>query len=117
MEYFSSYLFILFALKVVFIMMAISSIYLKFKHRENSEIYKIFFYWKERVEFIFVFLMACLLIYLFFPSSNKSVEISGATKELLYLFGIVVLVTAKWGEFCKESPAFIRLQSIIGINY
>jgi len=60
--------------------------------------------------------MACLLIYLFFPSSNKSVEISGATRELLYLFGIVVLVTANWGDFFKESPALIRLQNIIGVN-
>jgi hypothetical protein len=73
-------------------------------------------FWKERVEFIFVFLMACLLIYLFFPSSKKSVEISGAPRELLYLFGIVILVTAKWGEFFKVSPGLIRLQNIIGAN-
>jgi hypothetical protein len=73
-------------------------------------------FWKERVEFIFVFLMACLLIYLFFPSATKTVEISGAPRELLYLFGIVILVTAKWGEFFKVSPGLIRLQNIIGAN-
>ena len=116
MNYFLLYIYAVFTAKIIFIILATIHAYLKVTHQTTSDLDMEVLFWKERVEFIFVFLMACLLIYLFFPSSNKSVEISGATKELLYLFGIVVLVTAKWGEFFKESPGLIRLQNIIGIN-
>ena len=116
MNYFLRYIYATFTAKVIFIILATMHAYLKMTHKGTSDLDMEVVFWKERVEFIFVFLMACLLIYLFFPSSNKSVEIGGATKELLYLFGIVVLVTAKWGEFFKESPGLIRLQNIIGVN-
>ena len=116
MNHYLLYIYAAFTAKVIFIILATIHAYLKMTHQETTDLDIEIVFWKERVEFIFVFLMACLLIYLFFPSSNKSVEISGATRELLYLFGIVVLVTAKWGEFFKESPGLIRLQNIIGIN-
>ncbi len=116
MDHFLLYIYAAFTAKMIFIILATIHAYLKMTNQETSDLDMEIVFWKERVEFIFVFLMACLLIYLFFPSSKKSVEISGATKELLYLFGIVVLVTAKWGQFFKESPALISLQNIIGIN-
>lgn len=116
MNYFLLYIYVTFAAKVIFIILATIHAYLKMTNQGTTDLDIEILFWKERVEFIFVFLMACLLIYLFFPSSKKSVEISGASRELLYLFGIVVLVTAKWGEFFKESPGLIRLQNIIGIN-
>jgi hypothetical protein len=117
MNYFLLYIYAVFTAKIIFIILATTHAYLKVTRQTTSDLDMEVVFWKERVEFIFVFLMACLLIYLFFPSTSKTVEISGATRELLYLFGIVILVTAKWGEFFKESPAFTRLQSIIGINY
>lgn len=116
MNYFLLYIYATFTAKVIFIILATIHAYLKMTHKGTSDLDIEIVFWKERVEFIFVFLMACLLIYLFFPSTTKTVEISGATRELLYLFGIVVLVTANWGDFFKESPALIRLQNIIGVN-
>ena len=47
---------------------------------------------------------------------NKSVEVAGESKLLLFLFGVVLLTTAKWGDFFNESPVIIRLQDIIGVN-
>ena len=114
MEYFSSYIFLLFVLKFIFIIMAISNIYLKFKHRENTEVYKTFLYWKGRVEFVFVSLMALLLIYLFNPRKNRLFMIDGETKLLLYLFGFVLLITADWSNFIHESKWFQRVQDIVG---
>ena len=116
MNYFLLYIYATFTAKVIFIILATMHAYLKMTHQEMTDLDIEIVFWKERVEFIFVFLMACLLIYLFFPSTSKTVEIGGATRELLYLFGIVVLVTAKWGEFFKGSPGLIRLQNIIGVN-
>jgi len=94
--------------------MAITTIYLKFKHRENTELYKVLFYWKGRVEFIFVVLMALLLIYLFNPKKNRLFMIDGETKLLLYLFGIVLIITADWSYFIHESKWFQRAQDIVG---
>jgi len=114
MEYFSSYIFLLFVLKFCFIIMAITTIYLKFKHRENTEIYKTFFYWKGRVEFIFVVLMSLLLIYLFNPRKNRLFMIDRETKLLLYLFGIVLIITADWSNFIHESKWFQQAQEVVG---
>jgi len=94
--------------------MAIATIYLKFKHRENTEIYKTFFYWKGRVEFVFIILMALLLMYLFNPRQNRLFMINRETKMLLYLFGVVLIITADWSYFIHESKWFQRAQEVVG---
>jgi hypothetical protein len=40
--------------------------------------------------------------------------INGETKLLLYLFGIVLLITADWSNFVEESKWFQRAQEIVG---
>jgi len=59
-------------------------------------------YWKERTEFIFIACMAVLLIYHFRPS--KTQPISRETSLLFFLFGWILLFTAKWNLFFTESP-------------
>ena len=71
-------------------------------------------YWKERLEFVFVALMSILFIYLFNPRTGTSILIESETKLLLYLFGIFLLITAKWSEFFKESKMFKRIQTALG---
>ena len=114
MSYFTSYIYLIFAVKIIFILMAISTLYLKLKKRENSESYKILSYWKERVEFVFVILMSILLIYLFNPRQNRNNMINSETKILLYLFGFVLLITANWNAILEESLWFQKLQTILG---
>lgn len=94
--------------------MAVSHIYLKLKGKENSDLDKTILYWKERFEFIFIATMAILLIYLFNPRTDKSILIDKETKILLYLFGFVLLITAKWDIFIKESPLMKRFQKSVG---
>jgi surface polysaccharide O-acyltransferase-like enzyme len=57
--------------------------------------------------------MAILLIYLFNPINNNTNLIDKEAKILLYLFGIVLLVTAKWSEFIHESKWFKYIQKIM----
>jgi multisubunit Na+/H+ antiporter MnhB subunit len=64
-------------------------------------------YWKERTEFIFIACMAILLIYHFRPYKNQ--PISRETTFLFFLFGWILLFTAKWSLFFTESPWYQRL--------
>ena len=113
MNYYSSYIILVFIVKIIFVVLAVTHIYLKAKGKIDSSLDKNIVYWKDRFEFIFAFLMAFLLLYLFNPMQGKSVIISGETKLLLYLFGFVLLITAKWGAFIEESKWFITLQESV----
>ena len=90
--------------------MALLHVYLKFKGKEQSNLDKKILYWKERFEFIFIALMSILLIYIFNPRTNNSILIDKETKLLLFLFGFVLLITAKWEIFIKESPLMKMIQ-------
>jgi len=84
--------------------------YYKIKGQTNTEIDTKIVYWKERVEFIFVGLMAILLIYLFNPLTTRSNHLDYEAKLMLYLFGFLLLITAKWDVFIKESKLFLYFQ-------
>lgn len=58
-------------------------------------------YWKERTEFIFIASMSVLLIYHFRPGHLK--PISTESSLLFFLFGCVLIITAKWDLFFKET--------------
>lgn len=115
MDYFTLFIYLIFVIKLGFILMALTHLHLKMKGQENSSLDKNIVYWKEKFEFVFVFLMAILLLYLFNPRKS-SVVVTGETKTVIFLFGIVLLITAKWSEFFHESLWFKRLQKIIGKN-
>jgi CHASE2 domain-containing sensor protein len=97
----------------LFVILAATHIYLRAKGKTNSNLDKNIVYWKDRIEFIFVLLMSVLLIYLFNPRKDKSVLINYETKLLLYLFGFVLLIMAKWDTFIEEAKWFKDLQEII----
>lgn len=114
MRYFDIYIYIIFAVKVCFILMAITHVYLKATGKTESELNKTIFYWKERIEFIFILLMSILLIFLFNPRKQNQELINKETKLLLYLFGFVLLITANWSIFITEAPWFKKFQTSIG---
>jgi hypothetical protein len=108
------YIYLIFAIKLGFILMAVTHIFLQVKGKADSDLDKNVVYWKERFEFIFVLLMAILLIYLFNPRKERMVMIDGETKILFYLFGFVLLITAKWADFFHEAKWFKYIQGSIG---
>ena len=113
MEKFNMYITFIIFIKVGFVILAISHLYLKIKHKDGSKTDKTIVFWKERLEFIFIILMAGLLIYLFNPRNDRSILIDYETKILLYLFGFILLITADWKVFFHESPTFKKLQKIV----
>jgi hypothetical protein len=65
--------------------------------------------------------MAILLISTFYPGSIGSKNEIGAKNEigkdkkiLFFLFGVILLVTAKWETLFKEPVEFSELQQILG---
>ena len=113
MSYFSNYVILIILVKVLFIILAISHLYFKVKGKADSETDKKIIYWKERVEFVFITLMSLLLIHVFNPRSTRDAKIDFETKLLLYLFGFILLITAKWDIFFKESPIFKKIQAVV----
>ncbi len=93
--------------------MSVTHIYLKLRGKENSDLDLEILYWKGRFEFIFVFLMSFLLIYLFNPR-KPNVVLDYETKLLLFLFGFILLITAKWSVFFNEAKWFTYVQQSVG---
>lgn len=114
MNKYDMYVTFIFLIKIGFVIMALTHVYLKAKGKEQSDLDKKIVYWKERFEFIFIALMAILLIYIFNPRTDRTILVDKETKILLYLFGFVLLITAKWDVFFKESSLFKQIQSTLG---
>lgn len=114
MDKFEIYVTLIFIVKFVFIVLAISRLYIKNIKPDDKKLLEKIEFWKDRVEFIFIAMMSVMLIYIFNPRANRINMISGETKVLLYLFGFVLLITAKWSLFIKESPVLINIQKSVG---
>ena len=113
MDKFDMYIVLIFFIKIVFVILALAHLYLKFKHKAGSEIDKQVLYWKDRFEFVFIALMAFLLIYLFNINANRIPMITHETKLLLFLFGFILIITAKWNTFFEESDVFKDFQTSV----
>jgi hypothetical protein len=92
-------IFIIF-IKIVFGLSAIGHVILSHSSMLVSQEYDDkFVYWKERTEFIFIVSMAILLIYHFNPRTSQKISIDRETSILFYLFGWILIITAKWSDF------------------
>ena len=78
----------------------------------GSNLDKEILFWRERFEFVFTALMAVLLIYLFNPRKNRMIMINNETQTLLFLFGFVLIITADWKSFFKESDILKKIQFV-----
>ena len=104
----------IFLIKIIFVICAIWHAILVERNKANTKLAKKLVYWKERCEFIFIVSMSILCIYLFFPLWTKTVPINHETRVLLFIFGIIILITSDWGLFFKQSKWFSTLQTIVG---
>lgn len=114
MSIYNNFVRIIIVTKVIFVLLAATNLYLKMTKRGDSDLDKKIEYWKSRVEFIFIFLMSILLIYVFHPTIDRRVLINKETRVLLFLFGFVLIITANWGDFFKESNTLKIIQTLLG---
>jgi len=101
--------FILFIIliKFCFFMLYITNAFLIYSGSKNVKLSASVLFWKERTEFIFIACMSCLLMYHFFPRRN--VPYSKETSLLFFLFGFIMLFTAQWSLFFKQSVLYQKL--------
>ena len=108
---FDYFIFFIVLIKIIFVLSAIGHLILSFS--KNSKLQQNLdpklMYWKERTEFIFIASMAVLLIYHFKPGHSKPIEKEAAL--LFFLFGWVLLFTAKWDLFFTESKWYKKIIS------
>jgi hypothetical protein len=99
--------------KISFFILSFSLIYLKIKThgQPETEIMKNLTYWKERVEFVFILDIAILLTYLFYPKREKPIPIDNISRNLLFAYGILIMLTAKWDLFFKEDTVIELMNS------
>lgn len=108
------YIYTIFFCKLVMILSALLYYILNktnAKHDIKNKIKNI----KNMFEFLFVFLMSILLIYIFTPFNPKVINYE--TRLLFFLLGIILLITAKYGIFFSDSKnvlEFSRIQQIFG---
>ena len=118
MNIFHTFIYFIIFLKVLYLLSAIGIAYYKFKYKKNPESIayynKIQFFTniKDQIEFMVTILMAVVLIILFDPRYKKKVEIFGEVKHLLFLFGIILVLTSNWALFIHHSY-ILRLPSEI----
>ena len=104
-------IFFIILVKIVFMISAIGHIILshstsnKAKDADDKLLY-----FKERTEFIFIISMSILLIYHFNPRFSKK-PINSETSLLFFLFGWVLIITAKWSLFITEAPWYKQIVS------
>ena len=113
MDRYNQFIMLLIILKVLFILLAIVHFYNRIKGKANSKEDKRVLYWKSRIEFIFTIGMALLLIYVFSPERRDKYNITEETKLLFFMFGLVLLITAKWETFIETSEWFKHLQAAL----
>lgn len=114
MNFFDSYITFIFIVKIVFILLALTKGVLHLKKSKDKQLISVIDFWKERIEFVFIALMSVLLIYIFYPRANHVSMLNGEAKLLFYLFGFILLLSAKWELFIKDSLAFKHIQAIVG---
>ena len=114
MKYFDMYITLIFIVKIMFISLAVYGLYTKSKNPQDKKLLETIEKWKARIEFIFITLMSILLIYLFNPRANHIGMIDNETKILLYLFGLILLLTENWSSFIHESPLIKNFSHVLG---
>jgi len=90
-------------IKIIFILSAITTTILHFSMTHNNSNVNIknkinnnMLIIKEKTEFVFIISMSLLLLYYFNPRSSPKPHITEESSILFFLFGCILIITAKW---------------------
>ena len=99
-------IYVIIGIKMLFLFSAVSNLFLT-KIIKNDELISKYSHKlkkiKEQTEFVFIFLTSLLMIGIFSPRENNLTYIDGHVKLLFFLFGWILIITAKLDLFFHES--------------
>lgn len=105
-------IYLIIGIKVLFLLSALSNAFLtkiikndKLIQKYSKKLSTI----KEQTEFVFIFFTSILMIAIFYPRQNNLKYINSHVKLLFYLFGWILIITAKWDLFFHESPILKKI--------
>ena len=100
------FIYVIIGIKVLFLFSTLSNLFLTkiikndiLIEKYSKTLNKI----KEQTEFVFIILTSILLIAIFYPRQNNMKYIDNHVKLLFYLFGWILIITAKWNLFFQKS--------------
>jgi len=97
-------MFIIF-IKVVFGISTLAHLYLtKIAKKANPELDEKFMFWRERAEFVFICSVAVILVIAFNPFYKAPIELSFEMRTLFFILGAILITTADWTLFVKNTP-------------
>jgi hypothetical protein len=106
------FIYVIIGIKALFLFSTLSNLFLT-KIIKNDSLIKKYSHKldkiKEQTEFIFIILTSILLIAIFYPRQNNLKYINSHVKLLFYLFGWILIITAKWDLFFHESPVLQKI--------
>jgi hypothetical protein len=103
------FIYFTFGVKIIFFLLTIFNIILEAINK-SPELVESINKWRHRLEFVFIACMSVLLLIYFNPREKSPPEINSESRLLLFAYGIIVLLSADWSLFFKESPIIKKLQ-------
>jgi hypothetical protein len=113
-KYINLFIYFIIFIKIIFLLCVIGEITFKYYHKNSTQSKYwegIFEYWHQRTEFIFSICIAVLLIFIFSPKNNHVIYITKEMTILFYLFGLFLILTAKWSLFISESNIYKKISN------
>jgi hypothetical protein len=117
---FDNYVSFIIFIKILFILFAVMTFILKtkIKYSKNNDkkiisIYNNLSLCKETLELFFIISTAIVCIIVFCPFYKDQVIIDKHTRLLLFLYGIIIIITADWSVLTKLPSWFTDVQKIV----
>lgn len=101
---------LIFIVKFIFIFLSLFHLFDKMQGKINTPRDNAILFWRKRVEFIFITMMAILLIYVFNPMNKSELIIDKEIKLLFFLFGVILIIKAEWKLFFTETNVLKKVQ-------
>lgn len=105
MNYYDTYIIIIFILKISILILFLTNIEIKL-FGDYFNIGSKITYWNDRIDFLFKILTAILLFYIFNPYYDNTHMIDEKTKILFYFLGLSLIISANYNAFIVESVVY-----------
>ena len=103
----NAFIYFIFFVKILFILFAGTALYFEVENDSKNPWSTWAIYWKNRTEFIFIASMSLICLILFNPFSKGPLVLDHDVRLLLFVYGIMILITSNWKTFFGAVPQWL----------